>query len=235
MSKIVFPPCPREGCTFIGHHWHNNDGPTVCPDAENCADPWSKDNDLGCVSARVPAAPPEPESSARLVIPEITDEEVEACFEDAWGPRRDAMRGECRSLLEAYRARLIESLDAWKPVPAGATIPVGVRYRCDYAESGDARETTRLTHRLVPGEDAYFVRASDWGKVILPEPEPDEGERLVEALAQRLKGVADALHGFLDDLPAYDRSYWPDTARQILAGLEDDGFTIEPKPRGEAS
>ena len=133
--------------------------------------------------------------------------------------------------MEVYHARLIESLDEWRRLPVGATIPAGWRYRCEYAESGDARETTRLTHCLVPGEDAYFVRVSDWGKVILPEPEPDEGERPVEALVQRLKGGADALHGFLDDLPAYDRSYWLGTARQVLAGLEDDGFTIEPKPR----
>ena len=137
--------------------------------------------------------------------------------------------------MEVYHARLIESLDEWRRLPVGATIPAGVRHRCEYTESGDAREATRLAYCLVPGEDAYFVRASDWGKVILPESEPDEWERLVEAVAQRLKGGADALHGFLDDLPAYDRSYWLDTARKIIAGLEDDGFTIEPKPCGEAS
>lgn len=172
MSNMVLPTCPREGCTFIGHHWHEEDGSIGSHSGSTCNDPWSPGSPFGCVSARVSAAPPvpEPESSARLVIPEITDEEVEACFEDAWEPRRDAMRGECRSLLEAYRARLIESLDAWKPVPAGATIPVGVRHRCEYAESGDAREVTRRAALLVRDDDAIFVRASDWGKVILPEP-----------------------------------------------------------------
>ena len=172
MSNIIFPPCPHEDCTEPGHHWHA-DGLTInlFHPEESCLDPWSPDHPQGCVSAHVPAAPPvpEPESSTRLVIPEITDEEVEACFEDAWEPRRDAMRGECRSLLEAYRARLIESLDAWKPVPAGATIPVGVRHRCEYAESGDAREVTRVATLLVRDGDAVFVRASDWGKVILTE------------------------------------------------------------------
>ena len=235
MSDIFFPPCPREGCTYPGHHWHSSVGPTVCPDAENCADPWHKDNRMGCVSARVPAAQPEPESSARLVIPEITDEEAEACFREARGPRRDAMRGECRTLMEAYHARLIESLDEWKRLPVGVTIPAGVRHRCEYAESGDAREVTRVATLLVRDEDAIFVRASDWGKVILPEPGPDEGERLVEALAQRLRGGVGGTHRPLDDLPAYDRSYWLGTARQVIAGLADDGFTIEPKPRGEAS
>ena len=39
----------------------------------------------------------------------------------------------------------------------------------------------------------------------------------------------------LDDLSAYGRSYWLDTARQVIAGLEDDGFTNEPKPREEES
>lgn len=196
---------------------------------------WHKDNDLGCVSARVPAAPPEPESSARLVIPEITDEEAEACFREAWGPRRGDTRGESGAVMEAYRARLIESLGAWKRVPVGATITAGVRYRCDYAESGGAIEIIHGTSRHVPDGCAVFVRASDWGKVILPEPEPDEGERLVEALAQRLKGGVGGTHRLLDDSPAYDRSYWLGTARQVIAGLEDDGFTIEPKPRGEAS
>ena len=237
MSNKVFPTCPREDCTFIGHHWHEEDGSIGSHSGSTCNDPWSPDSPFGCVSARVPTAPPEPEpvpepeSSARLVIPEITDEEVEACFQEAWGPRRDAMRGECRSLLEAYRARLIESLDAWKRLPAGATIPVGVRHRCEYTESGDAREATRLTHRLVPGEDAYFVRASDWGQVILPDPEPDDGERLVAAVAQRLRDACGGSHRLLDDLSAYGRSYWLDTARQVIAGLEDDGSPSNPNPR----
>ena len=239
MSNIIFPPCPREGCTFTGHHWHMSDGSIGSHSGSTCNDPWSPGGPFGCVSARVSAAPtdpePEPESSARLVIPEITDEEVEACFQEAWGARRDAMRGECRSLLEAYRARLVESLDAWKRLPAGATIPVGVRHRCEYAESGDAREVTRVATLLVRDEDAIFVRASEWGQVILPEPEPDDGERLVAAVAQRFRDSCGGSHRLLDDLSAYGRSYWLDTARQVIAGLEDDGFTIEPKPREEES
>ncbi len=240
MSNMVFPPCPREGCTFTGHHWHMSDGSIGSHSGSTCNDPWSPGGPFGCVSARVSAAPtdpePEPEPSARLVIPEITDEEVGACFEEAWGARRDAMRGECRSLLEAYRARLIESMDAWKRLPAGATIPVGVRHRCEYAEIGDAREVTRRAALLVRDGDAIFVRASDWGQVILPEPEPeqDEGERLVEAFAQRSWRVWNGLHGShldLDSLPDDVRSYWLDKVRQAIAGLEADGFTIEPKPR----
>ena len=111
MSNMVLPTCPHEDCTEPGHHWHEEDGTIRSHSGSTCTDPWSPTNRSGCVDTRHPATPtdpePEPESSACLVIPEITDEEVEACFEDAWGPRRDAMRGECRSLLEAYRARLI--------------------------------------------------------------------------------------------------------------------------------
>ena len=184
MSNMVFPTCPREDCTFIGHHWHEEDGSIGSHSGSTCNDPWSPGSPFGCVSARVSAAPtdpePEPESSARLVIPEITDEEVEACFEDAWGPRRVPMRGECRSLLEAYRARLIESLYAWKRVPVGATIPAGVRGRAEYAERGGAIEMTHGTSRNVGDGCAVFVRASDWGQVILPEPEPDPTGYTVE-------------------------------------------------------
>ena len=66
------------------------------------------------------------------------------------------------------------------------------------------------------------------------QPEPDEGERLVRAVAQRSWGVWNGLHGShldLDVLPDDVRSYWLDKVRQAIAGLEDDGFTIEPKPR----
>lgn len=243
MSNMVFPTCPREDCTFIGHHWHEEDGSIGSHSGSTCNDPWSPGSPFGCVSARVSAAPtdpePEPESSARLVIPEITDEEVEACFEDAWGPRCVPMRGECRSLLEAYRARLIESLDAWKPVPAGATIPVGVRHRCEYAESGDAREVTRRATLLVRDDPACFVRASDWGQVILPEPEPDPPEVMDEAVAREL--YADAASrafemvlgtgkGF-DGLEAEGRDYWLSEARRLREVQDRAGYTVEPKPR----
>ena len=243
MNTIVFPPCPREGCTFIGHHWHEEDGSIGSHSGSTCNDPWSPDSPFGCVSARVSAAPPVPEPSARLVIPEITDEEVGACFEEAWGARRVPMRGECWSLLEAYRARLIESLDAWKRVPVGATIPVGVRHRCEYAESGDAREVTRRAALLVRDGDAVFVRASDWGQVILPEPEPDQTEVMDEAIAREL--CADAVSrasdlglggvkGF-DDIEAGARGYWLSEARRLREVQDRAGYTVEPKPREEGA
>ena len=145
---------------------------------------------------------------------EITDEEVGACFQEAW-----------------------------KRLPVGATIPAGVRHRCEYTESGDAREATRLTHRLVPGEDAYFVRASDWGQVILPEPEPDPTEVMDEAIAREL--CADAVSrasdlglggvkGF-DDIEAGARGYWLSEARRLREVQDRAGYTVEPKPREEGA
>ena len=192
MDTIVFPPCQREGCTEPGHHWHRygDDVPTLCLDAENCADPWSKVNPIGCVSARVPAAShtrPDAKSDSRVQA--WLTVAKHPFFADCYSVD-DTLLNAVLAKLDAAHAHTCEPV--WRPVTFAEIQPgwmirsrsdAGFEMKCgvtDYQdEDGDwFTEAGSLLTRQRFGW-TYETTAPE------PEPKPDPRVGLLEGVCLR--------------------------------------------------
>ena len=213
-----FPRCPREDCTETHRHFHSTSRISPCP--SGCGDPWRPDHPSGCVDPRLPVPP------VSVVIPEATIEDLQRARVHL--PASTALSsGGLAQLLEADRAYLRDLLDVWAPVPDGHTIPTGTLTRREYGY-GIAAESPYQPLPPVEGV-LLLVRASDLDKLTPPTPEPTV--EMIAAAMRAAMGVYDPLDLVGDD----SRRYWFDQGQLVLDAMEASGWTVEPKPREDAS
>lgn len=69
---------------------------------------------------------------------------------------------------------LAKLVPAWVPVPDGATIPAGVRYRCERdAVAREAAFSHDISAVWRDKDAAFFVASADLDKLTYPDPDPD--------------------------------------------------------------
>ena len=166
-----------------------------------------------------------------MVIPEATIEDLQRARVHL--PASTALSsGGLAQLLEADRAYLRDLLDVWVPVPDGHTIPDGVITRQEFGSGYAIEGVHRVgvpSSMLEPRGAAEMVRVSDLDKLTPPTPEPTV--EMIAAAMRAAMGVYDPLDLVGDD----SRRYWFDQGQLVLDAMEASGWTVEPKPREDAS